>query len=69
LPITRGTANGIYKADFNISNLWCADKTESGSYLIFTPLSYNNTISPGGTVTFGFNGTGTPVSGFYYKIE
>ncbi len=59
----------VNKSDFDISNIWGAEITESGDTYIITPLSWNQTISAGGTVNFGFQGVGTPVSNFSYTLE
>lgn len=59
----------VNKADFNITNSWSVQKTESGNSLIFTPMSWNSTIAPGQSVTFGFQANGAPVPNFAYQIE
>lgn len=58
----------VNKSDFDISNIWGAEITESGDTYIIKPLSWNQTISAGGTVNFGFQGVGTPVSNFSYTL-
>lgn len=59
----------VKKADFTITNVWCAEVTESGDYLIITPMSWNSTISAGGYANFGFQGTGTPAADFEYTLS
>jgi endo-1,4-beta-xylanase len=59
----------VNKSDFNISSIWCAQVKESEDKLIITPVSWNSTIVPGGTVSFGFQCIGTPVKGFSYTIK
>ena len=67
------TVNGwelkVNKADFDISNIWCAEVTESGEYLIIRPMSWNATISAGGSVSFGFQGNGTVTEDFAYTLQ
>ncbi|HEY8464447.1 MAG TPA: glycoside hydrolase family 9 protein [Bacillota bacterium] len=38
-----------------ITNLWCAQYTQSGTAVTVTNEAWNSTIPPGGTVSFGFN--------------
>ncbi|HEY8463106.1 MAG TPA: endo-1,4-beta-xylanase [Bacillota bacterium] len=38
-----------------IVNLWCGKYTQSGADVTVTNESFNSTIAPGGTVSFGFN--------------
>ncbi len=59
----------VNKADFDISNIWCAQIIESGDYLIITPMSWNMAISAGSTVSFGFQGVGKPPVDFSYTLE
>lgn len=59
----------VNKADFNISNIWCAEVTESGDKLIIKPMSWNSTIAPGSSITFGLQGVGTVTSDFEYTIQ
>ena len=58
----------VKKSDFNISNIWCAEVTESGDYYIITPMSWNASLAPGGFANFGLQGTGTPVADFEYVL-
>lgn len=59
----------LNKDDFNISNIWCAEVTESGDKLIIKPMSWNSTIAPGSSITFGLQGVGTVTSDFEYTIQ
>ncbi|SFR97281.1 X2-like carbohydrate binding domain-containing protein [Anaeromicropila populeti] len=59
----------VKKSDFAITNIWCAQVTEVGDYYIITPMSWNQSISAGSSVNFGFQGTGTPVADFTYTLE
>lgn len=65
----NGWSITVNKADFNISNIWSAQKTEAGDKIIITPMSYNSTISAGGTVSFSLQGTGSVVSNFSYTLN
>ncbi|HEY8464403.1 MAG TPA: cellulose-binding domain-containing protein [Bacillota bacterium] len=38
-----------------ITNLWCAKYSQSGAAVTVSNESWNGSIAPGGTVTFGFN--------------
>jgi lysophospholipase L1-like esterase len=59
----------VNKSDFNISNIWGGEITESEDTYIITPLSWNQTISAGGTVSFGIQGTGTLITNFSYILK
>jgi endoglucanase len=65
----NGWSLTVNKADFNISNIWNAQQTVSGDKIIITPMSYNSTISAGGTVSFSLQGSGTVVSNFSYTLN
>jgi len=65
----NGWSLTVNKADFNISSIWNAQQTVSGDKIIITPMSYNSTISAGGTVTFSLQGSGTAVTNFSYTLK
>jgi cellulase/cellobiase CelA1 len=46
-----------FPGDQRITNAWNAAVSQSGSNVTATNLSYDATISPGGNVSFGFQGT------------
>jgi cellulase/cellobiase CelA1 len=46
-----------FPGDTKVTNAWNTTLTQSGSSVTATNLSYNSTISSGGNVTFGFQGT------------
>jgi hypothetical protein len=57
-----GTLNGwtvgwTFSGNQRISNSWNATVTQSGSSVTAKSLSYNGSIPPGGSTTFGFQGT------------
>lgn len=58
---TRGWSIGFTGA---IQNGWSANFTSSAGTVTATNVSYNGTIAPNGTATFGFIGTGVPATGF-----
>jgi poly(hydroxyalkanoate) depolymerase family esterase len=58
------TVNGwrltfAFPGDQRITNAWNATVSQSGSAVTATNASYDGTISPGGNVSFGFQGTWT----------
>jgi endoglucanase len=59
----------LNKSDFNISSIWGAKITESGDYIVLTPLAYNCTLHPGTSINIGFQSTGTPVANFSYILK
>ncbi len=65
----NGWSLTVNKADFNISSIWNAQQTVSGDKIIITPMSYNSTISAGGTVSFSLQGSGTAASNFSYTLK
>ncbi|WP_344077624.1 cellulose binding domain-containing protein [Luedemannella helvata] len=52
-----------------ISQVWNATVTQSGTSLSLAALSWNRLIPPGGSVTIGFLGTGTPVTPTQFKVN
>ena len=46
-----------FPGDQKITNAWNATLTQTGASVTATNLSYNGTISPGGSQSFGFQGT------------
>ncbi len=52
-----------------ISQLWNATLTQTGSTQKLAALSWNRLIAPGGSVTIGFLGTGTPVTPTQFKVN
>ncbi|GAA0428407.1 hypothetical protein Acor_71410 [Acrocarpospora corrugata] len=63
--ITNGGATAIngwsvafnLPAGSNIGSFWDASMTRSGQRFTFTNVGWNGTIQPGGTASFGFNGS------------
>lgn len=59
----------IKKADFTITNIWCAEYTETDDAYIITPMSWNASIAAGSSTNFGIQGTGTFNADFEYVLE
>jgi hypothetical protein len=57
LPISGWTLTFTFPGDQKITNAWNATVTQSGTNVTATNLSYNTTIPPGGSQSFGFQGT------------
>lgn len=57
--INGWTLTFTFPGDQEITNAWNATVTQTGASVTATNLSYNATISPGGSQTFGFQGTWT----------
>jgi cellulase/cellobiase CelA1 len=48
-----------FPGDRHIANAWSATVNQNGSSVTATDAGYNGTIPPGGTASFGCQGTGT----------
>ncbi|WP_395994358.1 cellulose binding domain-containing protein [Catenulispora acidiphila] len=51
------TLGWSFPGDQKITNAWSATATQSGSNVTATNVAYNGSIAPGGTTSFGFQGT------------
>jgi cellulase/cellobiase CelA1 len=49
----------VNKKDVKIASSWCVDSAEEGNYFVITPISWNSSIEPGGSVDFGIQGNGS----------
>lgn len=58
----------IAKDAFEITNMWCAEYTIEGDYIVITPMSWNASIAANGSSTFGFQGTGSVSADFDYEL-
>lgn len=58
----------IDKDAFEITNMWCAEYTIEGDYIVITPMSWNASIVANGSSTFGFQGTGSVSADFDYEL-
>jgi endo-1,4-beta-xylanase len=57
--ISPWTLAFTFPGDQKITNMWNATFTASGEAISATGMSFDNSIAPGGNVTFGFQGTWT----------
>jgi endo-1,4-beta-xylanase len=57
--INGWTLTYAFPGDQHITNAWNATVTQSGANVTATNASFNGTIAPGGTATFGYQGTWT----------
>jgi cellulase/cellobiase CelA1 len=55
--INGWTLTFTFPGDQKVTNAWNAAVTQSGASVTATNVSYDGTISPGGSVSFGFQGT------------
>ncbi|KAB1937502.1 chitin-binding protein [Micromonospora sp. ALFpr18c] len=53
-PFSGWTASWTWPSGQSISQIWGATQTSSGSTVTATNVSYNGTVAPEGTTTFGF---------------
>jgi poly(hydroxyalkanoate) depolymerase family esterase len=58
-PVNGWTLSFSFPGDQKVTNAWNATVTQSGTAVTATNLSYNSSISPGGSTSFGFQGTWT----------
>jgi Cellulose binding domain len=62
-PTTGWTVNYSWPGSQAITQIWSAAETQSGAAVSVTNLSYDGSLSPGGSTTFGLLGSGaTPTS-------
>lgn len=54
--------------NMQITSIWCATASVTGSTVTFIPEDWNKTIAGDGSVSFGFNGEGTMPSMTSYKV-
>ena len=59
----------LSESDFTIKSIWNAKFEKVQNRLIITPLGWNRSIAPGGTVSLGFQGSGSADSDFEYSFE
>lgn len=58
-PFAGWTASWTWPGGQSISQIWNATQTTSGSSVTATNVSWNGTVPPEGTTTFGFLANGT----------
>jgi hypothetical protein len=56
-PISSWRVTWVYAGNQHITNSWNATVTQSGATVTAANASYNGTIAPGATASFGFQGT------------
>lgn len=56
-------------SEADISSIWCAKKTVSGTKVILTPEDYNAAIPANGSTTLGYGGNGNLPSKLNYTIS
>ncbi len=60
---STATVNGwtvkVSKKDVKIDSSWCVNIAESGNYYVITPMSWNGVLTPGASVDFGIQGSGS----------
>lgn len=70
-----GTANitnwkvTLKASEADITSIWCAKSTASGTSIEITPESYNATVPANGSVTFGYGGNGNLPSSLSYTVS
>ena len=57
------------KKDIKIDTSWCVNIEEKGNYYVITPMSWNSTLEPGTTISFGVQGSGSIGSSISCTIE
>ncbi|MCN9240136.1 glycoside hydrolase family 18 chitinase [Streptomyces sp. RY43-2] len=57
--ISSWTIEWDFPSGTSVTSAWDADVTNSGNHWTAKNKSYNGSLAPGASVTFGFNGTGT----------
>lgn len=56
-PVSSWTVSWTFDGDQKITSLWNASFTQTGKDVVVTNLSWNGTLAPGASYSFGFNGT------------
>ena len=57
--ISSWTVEWDFPSGTAVTSAWDADVTSSGTHWTAKNKSYNGTLAPGASVSFGFNGTGS----------
>lgn len=70
---TGKTVNGwtlkLKKSEVKMDSSWNVNVKESGEYYVITPVSWNASIANGGSVEFGFNGSGSVSNNLYMDVQ
>ncbi|MBR5638046.1 MAG: carbohydrate-binding protein, partial [Pseudobutyrivibrio sp.] len=59
----------VKKSDINLTQSWCVNVSQEGDYYVFTPMSWNSTLTNGQTTEFGIIGSGEVGSTINYIVE
>ncbi|MBR5952705.1 MAG: carbohydrate-binding protein, partial [Pseudobutyrivibrio sp.] len=59
----------VKKSDINLTQSWCVNVSQEGDYYVFTPMSWNSTLTNGQTTEFGIIGSGKVGSTINYIVE
>ncbi|MFB9234919.1 cellulose binding domain-containing protein [Plantactinospora siamensis] len=58
-PLDGWTLTFVFPGDQQITSAWSATYTQTGAVVAFRNLTWNGTVAPGGSVSFGFQGRWT----------
>ena len=60
---STATVNGwtvkVKKSEVKVDSSWCVNVAEQGEFYVITPMSWNSTLTPGVSVDFGLQGSGS----------
>ena len=59
----------LKKSEVKMDSSWNVNVKESGDYYVITPVSWNSSIANGGSVEFGFNGSGSVSNNLYMDVQ
>ncbi|MBQ3773646.1 MAG: cellulose binding domain-containing protein, partial [Pseudobutyrivibrio sp.] len=59
----------VKKSDITLTQSWCVNVSQEGDYYVFTPMSWNSTLTNGQTTEFGIIGSGKVGSTINYTVE
>ncbi len=59
----------LKKSEVKMDSSWNVNVKESGDYYVITPADWNSSINNGGSVEFGFNGSGSVSSNLYMDVQ
>ena len=58
-----------FQKEIDIESIWCAQSKVVDGKTVVTPLDWNKKVGAMSTVTFGYNGVGTPDENMKYEIS
>ena len=59
----------LKKSEVKMDSSWNVNVKESGDYYVITPVDWNSSIANGGSVEFGFNGSGNVSNNLYMDVQ